>query len=67
MNKSIYKMEMHETLTLAGLDTSILRVPGGWIYTQHYPINRRGYNHHQTEYETVATFVPITKEGVEHE
>jgi hypothetical protein len=33
MNKSIYDMELHETIWIYG--NEILRVAGGWIYNQY--------------------------------
>lgn len=34
MEKDIFKMELHETLSINGTFT-IMRVPGGWIYYSH--------------------------------
>jgi hypothetical protein len=39
--KSIYDLELHETMTVEGLPnltlyTSVMRVPGGWIYRSYY-------------------------------
>ncbi|RLC66653.1 MAG: hypothetical protein DRH97_06100, partial [Chloroflexi bacterium] len=54
--RSIYKMKIHETLTMKDTDTSILRVPGGWIYTQFVPYD----SHNNTEYRATSVFVPRT-------
>jgi hypothetical protein len=33
VNTNIYAMELHETISLSSI--YILRVPGGWIYTNY--------------------------------
>jgi len=52
--RSVYKMELHDIMTHQDSDTSILRVPGGWIYTQFQPYDARG----NTEYRATSVFVP---------
>lgn len=66
--KSVYKMKLHETLSPKGTDTLIMRVPGGWIYTSYAPYtNYYPDGRTDTEFRASSVFVPITKEGAEHE
>ena len=50
MEKTIYTMKLHEEIVINDW-TTILRVAGGWVYTQH--ISRNCYQ---------SNFVPFNKE-----
>ena len=60
----IYTMELHDTCTPEGSDTLILRVPGGWIYTQ-YQVHQETMSDGQwsENYLPTSVFVPFYKEG----
>ena len=54
MEKEIYDMKLHETLSIEELDLFVFRVPGGWIYDfDRYAADRRK-----------AVFVPFSKEFI---
>jgi hypothetical protein len=58
--KRIHKMTLHETIILEPSDTMVLRVFGGWIYTQYHPYNVIDINgQYSVEYRPTATFVPF--------
>lgn len=66
MTDPIYSMKLHEQLTFqlpnhAGIQ--VVRVPGGWLYTQffHYMLpNSEHHNHPYTEnYAPTTVFVPF--------
>ena len=54
MEKTIYDLKLHETLELDD-DITIIRVPGGWIYTYYSDY----YNQHKT---SSMVFVPYSLE-----
>jgi len=35
-NKTIYDLKLHESITLENGVTKVIRVPGGWIYTNSW-------------------------------
>lgn len=37
MEKTIYQLELHETLEINNGEFVVMRVPGGWIYTRQEP------------------------------
>lgn len=50
----VYKMQLHERMLLSDRDISVLRVPGGWIYSFTY--------HHLNSNEYTSVFVPHNNE-----
>lgn len=40
----IYKMDLHDVLTMSQHATQIMRVPGGWIYMSHSENGAGGYD-----------------------
>ena len=54
MNDNIYDMKLHEEIDLGNF-ISVLRVPGGWIYTTNEGISESGY-------DASSCFVPYSKE-----
>ena len=55
----IYDMELHDTLELPEGDTLVLRVSGGWIYTQYHMYRSNTVSEYQTR--ATSTFVPWYK------
>ena len=53
MEKSIYHMELHQTLNLSEPPVTILRVSGGWIYTTYTT---------DMPYQLSSVFVPYNSE-----
>lgn len=53
-NKKIYGLQLHEEISLSTC-TSVMRVPGGWIYTTDYMTDD---NHLSIS----TTFVPYNEE-----
>lgn len=69
MEKTIYQLELHETLVVETIDvannqesTSVIRVPGGWIY-KTIKLTFRGSPLQTVTYQNV--FVPFNDEFLE--
>ena len=61
MEKTIYNLELHETLQIRDESLQIQRVPGGW----NYIYTRQDFNEEDDYYETVIShivFVPYDNE-----
>ena len=52
MDKSVLDLELHEEADIGGY-WAVLRVPGGWVYTQHRDTGAGGTM-------IATTFVPLT-------
>ena len=57
MNEDIYNMKLHEEISINSMLT-VLRVPGGWNYTNYQDV-KGSYTEH---YRTNTVFVPFSTE-----
>lgn len=65
MEKTIYQLELHESIFLEPTEngslterTLVTRVPGGWMYNTYFQINRTTGNINYT----TSIFVPYNEE-----
>jgi len=68
-NKKIYELRLHETLIIQNEDNhiTILRVPGGWIYTIRLVLKAKVKNEDGTmemikQLFSTSTFIPLSGE-----
>lgn len=61
----IYKLKVHETTAIDNINWTVLRVPGGWVYTypdfNNYLMDAQG--HREPLYTTNHIFVPYSDQA----